>query len=214
MNTNPNAKKVLIYGDSLTWGKVPGSRDRFPIEKRFPGVMQDILSNSYEIIEAGMGGRMAYGEHPSYSGLDGFKHFPIVYSMHLPIDILVIFLGANDLNSISSKSAEQIVGELEKYINLTSDITKSLCSTLPTKIVYISPPIIQEACWTYDNFLLGAEAKSRQMAKLLAAMIERNNANFFYAAKVVETSMVDGVHLDEKNNKILGTVFAEYIANF
>ena len=31
---------VLVYGDSLSWGIVPGERRRLPFEQRWPGVLE------------------------------------------------------------------------------------------------------------------------------------------------------------------------------
>jgi lysophospholipase L1-like esterase len=31
---------VLVYGDSLSWGIVPGERRRLPFEERWPGVLE------------------------------------------------------------------------------------------------------------------------------------------------------------------------------
>ena len=33
-------EQVLVYGDSLTWGIIPGTRRRLPFDARWPGVME------------------------------------------------------------------------------------------------------------------------------------------------------------------------------
>ena len=37
---------VLVYGDSLSWGIVPGERRRLPFDQRWPGVMENSLLDS------------------------------------------------------------------------------------------------------------------------------------------------------------------------
>jgi Lysophospholipase L1 and related esterases len=74
-------KRILAYGDSLTWGWIPvhvapPSR-RSPINGRWPGVMQAALGTGYEVIEAGLNGRTTDIPDPtapqiSGSGLDAF----------------------------------------------------------------------------------------------------------------------------------------------
>ena len=58
MNTNPQAKVVLCYGDSNTWGqnedKNTGSR--YPVNVRWTGKLQELLGNEYYVIEEGLGG--------------------------------------------------------------------------------------------------------------------------------------------------------------
>jgi len=41
MNTNPLAKRILCFGDSNTWGRIPGDDNtaRFPSNKRWTGVL-------------------------------------------------------------------------------------------------------------------------------------------------------------------------------
>ena len=36
-------RHIFVYGDSLTWGIVPNTRERFPFDVRWPGVMESKL---------------------------------------------------------------------------------------------------------------------------------------------------------------------------
>jgi len=57
MQTNDQAKRILCYGDSNTRGRVPSSMgtERFLPSQRWPGILQNVLGNIYEIIEEGLG---------------------------------------------------------------------------------------------------------------------------------------------------------------
>jgi lysophospholipase L1-like esterase len=44
-------KTILCYGDSVSWGIIPNSRNRLPFEKRWTGVMQNLLGSSVHVIE-------------------------------------------------------------------------------------------------------------------------------------------------------------------
>jgi len=37
-------KQILVYSDSISWGLIPGTRQRLPITKRWCGIMQTSLS--------------------------------------------------------------------------------------------------------------------------------------------------------------------------
>ena len=50
-------KRILCYGDSNTWGFIPGSGKRYPSDVRWTGVMSKALGEEYEVIEAGLNGR-------------------------------------------------------------------------------------------------------------------------------------------------------------
>ena len=50
-------KRILCYGDSNTWGFVPGTGTRFSKDERWTGIAQKELGAEYEIIEDGINGR-------------------------------------------------------------------------------------------------------------------------------------------------------------
>lgn len=71
MNTNISAKRILIYGDSYVFGKIPSGL-RYDSATRFTGVMQSYLGSDYEIIEEGLRGRQfleKMGSSPSVTVL-------------------------------------------------------------------------------------------------------------------------------------------------
>lgn len=57
MNSNPKAKRILCYGDSNTWGYIPGTAKRHDTKTRWTGMLQDKLGDEYEIIEEGLNSR-------------------------------------------------------------------------------------------------------------------------------------------------------------
>ena len=57
MNTNPQATKILCYGDSNTYGQKPDKTGRYEANFRWTGVLQDLLGNSYYVVEEGLGSR-------------------------------------------------------------------------------------------------------------------------------------------------------------
>src|SRR5689334_11654512 len=98
MNTNKAAKTILIYGDSFTFAKIPGGL-RYDCETRFTGVLQKELGKDYEVIEEGLRGRTVSGENSFFPYRNGLEQFGPIIGSHLPLDLLVLFLGTNDLNS-------------------------------------------------------------------------------------------------------------------
>ena len=58
-------KNILCYGDSNTWGWIPGKPDcRHPYKKRWTGILQKKLGEDYRVIEAGLNGRTTVFEDP------------------------------------------------------------------------------------------------------------------------------------------------------
>ena len=91
-------KTVLCYGDSNTWGFVPGSEGRrFPLEVRWTGVLQAELGSEYRVIEEGLSGRTTVLDNPLEPYKNGREYLLPCLQSHQPLDLVVIFLGTNDL---------------------------------------------------------------------------------------------------------------------
>ena len=97
-------KNILCFGDSNTWGFVPGAFDpetlymkRYSILERWPGLLRDMMGADYHIIEEGLNGRTTNVEYPDLSGRSGISYIlPCLYS-HSPLDLVVLNIGINDI---------------------------------------------------------------------------------------------------------------------
>ena len=118
-------KNILCFGDSNTWGFVPGAFDpetlymkRYSILERWPGQLRDILGADYHIIEEGLNGRTTNVEYPDLSGRSGTSYIlPCLYS-HCPLDLVIISLGINDIKVIFDRTMMEISEGMPELINL------------------------------------------------------------------------------------------------
>jgi lysophospholipase L1-like esterase len=98
-------RRIMVYGDSNTWGYIPvesGLTTRYPENVRWPGVLRAALGPGYEVIDEGLSARTTdlpdlTLPHISGAGLDGSAYLPAAIATHLPLDLVVIMLGTNDL---------------------------------------------------------------------------------------------------------------------
>ena len=84
---------VLCFGDSNTWGSVPGSQERYPYATRWPGVLQRELGPGYRVIEEGLSGKTTVLDDPLVPHRNGRRYLRSCMQSHRPLDIVVIFLG-------------------------------------------------------------------------------------------------------------------------
>jgi len=63
-------KSVLCFGDSNTWGYDPATKDRFPRDVRWAGILAGLLSPDYQVIEEGLNGRTTVWNDP----IEGYKN--------------------------------------------------------------------------------------------------------------------------------------------
>ena len=92
-------KTVLCFGDSNTWGYVPGSdAERFPRESQWPVRLAAALGEEWEVIAEGLNGRTASMDSPTADGRNGLTYLVPCLQSHMPVDINVIYLGTNDVS--------------------------------------------------------------------------------------------------------------------
>lgn len=211
MNTNIAAKRILIYGDSYVFGKIPGE-NRFDAATRFTGITQSYLGSDYEIIEEGLRGRTISGENGFFPHRDGLKQFDGIIGSHFPLDLVIIFLGTSDANSSRKSTPEELVTPLIKYVRGVSWWAKHLGFTKP-RIALVIPPTIDEVVSdkSFKNIFNGSGEKILAMQKLIKQLAEDNKVLSFDVSKVVTVSPVDGIHLDIENNRLLGKALAQFI---
>jgi len=106
-------KTLVCFGDSNTWGYVPGSDgERFPREVRWPVRLAAALGPEWEVIAEGLNGRTATFERPDSEGRNGLPYLLPCLQSHAPVDLVVIFLGTNDVNFVDDDRVARCVARL------------------------------------------------------------------------------------------------------
>lgn len=106
-------KTLVCFGDSNTWGYVPGSDgERLPRAQRWPVVLQGLLGDQWDVIAEGLGGRTATIDRPDSEGRNGLPYLLPCLHSHAPVDIVVIFLGTNDVNFVADDRVARCVARL------------------------------------------------------------------------------------------------------
>ena len=90
-------QKILCYGDSNTWGLIPGTEERYPWGVRWTSLLQEELkTRDIRILEEGLCGRTTAFEDACRENRNGLKALPLVLEHHAPLDAAVLMLGTND----------------------------------------------------------------------------------------------------------------------
>lgn len=139
--------RILIYGDSNVWGDKGFGENGVPLgryatEQQWPNILQRLLGDEYDIIQAGLCGRTAgeYAEQAPYLG--GKIGYEIALREASPVEGVIIALGVNDAQN-ESASGEQIVADLQWYSAYTqayaADSENDMASS--GSVWYIAPAI-------------------------------------------------------------------------
>ncbi len=203
-------KTILCYGDSNTWGSDPETRERFPEDVRWPGVLARILGEGYRVIEEGLPGRTTVRDDPIEGDYkNGRTYLTACLESHKPIDLITLMLGTNDLKARFGSSASDIA---QGAASLADMMTRSGCGPdggAPV-VVLVSPPAVAKLTDMAQMFE-GAEEKSRQFPEHYERFAGQQGAEFLDASRVIVSSDVDGIHLDADEHRKLGEAVAERI---
>ncbi len=204
MNINDTAKTIVCYGDSNTWGRVPKA-GRYPRSVRWTGILQKLLGNSYEVVSEGVGGRTLVALDPENPWRSGITHLKSILRNNLPIDLMLIMLGTNDVKDKFNLEAEDIAKHLQQTIDLirTEDIKN---------ILIICPPdfVIPESGIPDPRFTGGAD-KMKKLQKLYKEVADKNGCDFIDAGQYITSSTIDGFHLEPEAHKKLAEVLRDEI---
>ena len=130
--------RIVAYGGSITWGFVPNPippSTRFAPEDQWPGALQKELGDNYQVIPEGLNGRTTDAKDPgaSISGaqLDGSAYLPACLNSHLPLDLVIIMLGTNDLKPVFNRTPMRIAIGAAHLIDLVNTLNGGVgtCST-------------------------------------------------------------------------------------
>ena len=204
--------RVLCFGDSNTWGAAPDGSGRWPYDVRWPGVLAATLGEDYTVLESGLGGRTTVFDDPTSDYRNGKHALPMILQTHMPLDIVVIMLGTNDLKGRFSASAFDIADGARYLLNIALASNAGIDDAAPIPLLVCPPPLAPNVDKIVNS---GAFRSMLEKSQELAANYERVATElgvaFLDAGTVIETSMIDGVHLDENAHRLLAEAVAEKV---
>lgn len=203
MNVNDKAKRILCFGDSLTYGRVPNKNLRYAPSKRWTGVLQADLGIDFEIIEEGLRSRTTDLDLDNARGRNGHSYFYSALLTHLPLDLLILMIGTNDLQEKLNRTVADSTKVLERYLSDLEEACEEF-EMLKPKVLLLAPPIIDETHLKPNTVFKGAGEKSKHFAQAYSDFAQKHHLHFFDTSTVVSPDLADGVHLSEESNILLG----------
>jgi len=216
----PPVRRIMAYGDSLTYGWIPVMAEppsrRFPAHSRWPAVMARQLGRRYEVVDDGLCGRTTDRQDPTVpqitgAGLDGAAALPGALAAHLPLDLVIIMLGTNDLKAMFARSPLRIALGAAKLIDIVQRIEGGVATDYPNPAVLLvaPPPLGPQTC--FKEMFEGGVEKSRRLGGLYRKVAGLAGAAFFDAGTVISTDGADGLHLSAAAQRKLGHALAQKV---
>ena len=207
MNTNPNAKRILCYGDSNTWGAIPLEQGKYPAHVRWTGVLQNRLGEDYEVIEEGLRSRTTNIDDPKRIDRNGKTYFHPCLETHTPLDLCIIWLGTNDLKQRFKRTAEDVAKAAQELIQMAKEETEGR-----TKILLVCPPVIYDTETTKEYDFVDPYSTSLALGAQYNKIADEEKVHFINLAKEgVTPDETEGVHLTKEMHQKIGELFAKKV---
>lgn len=210
MNINTSAERIMVFGDSISWGYVPGSKhQRFAADVRWPGKLQQLLGDDYEVIEENLNSRgIENGDpRPGKEGRRALDYIEACLDSQDPLDQVIVLLGTNELKHEMGMSAAQVGDSMEKLLDIIINRPSQFRGTSP-QVTLLSPPVINEEteyCRAGDKYL-GATEKSKELIDVYERLAIKLGIGFVALNGI--NAGLDGIHIDAENhNKVARLVF-------
>ncbi len=207
-------RTVLCFGDSNTHGTLAmadlDDGRRLGPGDRWPGVLAAALPG-WHVIEEGHPGRTTVHDDP-IEGVwkNGIAVLPALLESHLPLDLVVVKLGTNDLKARFSVTAGDIALSLGKITQLIHASQSGPGGSAPAILVVAPPPILEVG--TLAAMFAGGAAKSLDLAAAIRAEAARQGVAFLDAGTVIAVDPLDGIHYDAAAHLALGQAIAAEIS--
>jgi lysophospholipase L1-like esterase len=190
--TDPEAVRVLCFGDSNTYGTC----------------LRD--SN----IEETLNGRTTHVDYDDRPGCNGRSYFVPCLLSHRPLDVVVVMLGGNDLKPSFHRAPTAIAEALGAYVDdIAANVTDRQGRT--PMIVLVGPIRIDDTAPKYrdlvgENFDPSIPGRSRELATEIRRVARERGTHFADAAEVACPGD-DGLHLSQDSHARLAELIASTV---
>ena len=207
-------RQILVYGDSLSWGIVPGTRRRFDFATRWPGVLEAGLaarSLGVRVIEDCLNGRRTVWDDPFKPGRRGIDGLAQRIEVNSPLDLVILLLGTNDFQSMHPHNAWHSAQGIAALVQAIRQAPIEPGMSAPPVLLVVPPPFDDPRGPIGPKFS-GGESRSAGLAEAYREVAFTLGCPYFDAGSVTPASSVDGVHLDADQHGRLGEALVEVVA--
>ncbi|OUS24833.1 hypothetical protein A9Q98_13130 [Thalassotalea sp. 42_200_T64] len=198
-------RNILCFGDSNTWGYIPGSGYRYDEATRWTAMTQSLLGNEFSLYEAGLNGRTTMRDAPDRAFRNGAKLLKMYLESCRPLDMVIIMLGTNDLKASFGQSIDNIYEGAKWLCKQALEFDYAPYNS--PQVMLVAPAPLVASAELGEEFSQTV-ATSRRIAPAYYALCKELNIHFLDAGRVVKPSIIDGVHWDSDGHHN----FAQHLA--
>ena len=186
-------KTILCYGDSNTWGCIPGVLSRHPHTVRWTGVLSQLLGEDYDVISDGINGRSTIWDDPANLCRNGLAGLGYSLYRAKPLDLVIVMLGTNDLHYTDAE------GYRKGLFMLADRILKANTCFPGTSLVFREEPKL-----LLISPIASAAKESLKFPEMTEQVAQELGVPWMNAAQFAKASPADRCHMDAENHLALG----------
>ena len=202
-------KTVLAFGDSIMWGFIPGTRERYPRDVRWPRVLQKGIGDQVEILDNALNARTTVHDNPFRDYRRGLDILPSLLEAHAPLDLVILALGSNDLHSNYGLDPFNVARGMRRLVQTVKTYATEPNMPVPEVLVISPTRIIPTEDPYYGPIFGDAHKIFDQVAPLYQKLAEEEGAHFFDAATIASGSPRDGIHLTAEDTIKIGEALVD-----
>src|SRR5260370_15072929 len=184
--------RIVAYGDSITYGWLPNPNPpsaRYSPDDRCPGALQKELGTNYQVIVERLDVRTTDALDPGSpingAHVDGSAYLQACLASHLPVDLVIIMLGTNDLKPVFDRTPLRIAIGAAHLIDLVNTLNGGVGTTYKNpKVLLICPPPLNpeiEKGPVFGEMFKGGLEKSQKLPELYEAVAKMGGAEYLNA---------------------------------
>ncbi len=202
--------RILAYGDSLTWGYDPQGGGRYPSTYQWPVALQSTLGPDYVVLADGVNGRTTcLDDHSVDYCRNAAKTLGIALAAQMPLDLVLLMLGTNDLKPQFGGYAEVAVRGMQRLVQSIVRFDYALGCPVPKVVIIAPPPSIE--CLQPRAGHAHRITQSARFATLYRELAADVGCGFFDAGSIVQSCKQDGIHLEADATRQFGQALAPVV---
>ncbi len=190
---------ILCFGDSNTWGLVPGTTERYPWGIRWTSILQDRLAKyGVRVVEDGLCGRTTVFEDSFRKNRKGSAVLPLALEVNSEVDTVILMLGTNDCKTCYGASAGVIGKGIETLLQQIRDFSSAI------RIILAAPIELGVGVWRteYDpEFNEESVEKSKHLKQIYQEIAKRWDVEFIAASDCALPSDTDLEHFTREGHE-------------
>lgn len=195
-------KNILCFGDSNTWGYVPGGDGRrYNRNERWTGRLQSKLGDDYYVIEEGLNSRTVVWDDPIKGDKSGLDYIVPCLQSHKPLDLVVIMLGSNDCKERFSLDGYSIGRSLTRIMDAVLFSRSGREGKAPEILLIAPPPMKENPIRPMAEMGGKAYQRSIDIVEWIEFFAKEYGVYYLEAGSMTGVSSIDGLHLDADGHK-------------